>query len=170
VTLILRTMLLYTVMAPRPYFFIQEVGGDFPRFNFFKISPGEFGLSEYAGLANTLVMVWVALVLVSGIVFLRNLVRTRKADISLAFILCLLFNFILHLNYGYEPFLYSPDWAYALILFVAFGLAPFAGRRWFQAGLLIFLILLAYNQWQFFDFIFETVAPYLPQSCGACGF
>jgi hypothetical protein len=167
--LLVRTILLYTVIAPRPYFFVKEVGGTFPRFNFFKISPGNYLLSSYDGLGNILVMVWAALVLIAGIVFLRNIIRTRKVDLALAFVLCLLFNFVLHLNYGYEPFLYSPDWAYALIFFVAFGLAPFARNRWFQVGMLVFLVLLAYNQWQFFDFIFKTIAPYIIQGCGSCG-
>jgi hypothetical protein len=82
-------------------------------------------------------------------------------DISLALGLCVLFNFVLHLNYGYEPFLYSPDWAYALIFFVALSLGPLAKNRFFQSGLLVFLILLAYNQFQFFQFIFNTIAPFI---------
>ena len=96
----------------------------------------------------------------SGIFFLWNLIRTRKVDLSLAFALSLLFNFILHLSYGFEPFLYSPDWAYALIFFVGLSLAPLARNRFFQGGMLVFLILLAYNQIQFFQFILETIAPF----------
>jgi hypothetical protein len=84
-------------------------------------------------------------------------------NISLAFGLSVLFNFALHLNYGYEPFLYSPDWAYALIFFVALSLAPLAKNRFFQGGLLVFLILLANNQYQFFQFIFATIAPFIGQ-------
>jgi len=84
-------------------------------------------------------------------------------DLSLALGLCVLFNFALHLNYGYEPFLYSPDWAYALIFFVALSLGSLAKNRFFQSGLLVFLILLAYNQFQFFRFIFETIAPFIRQ-------
>ena len=94
--------------------------------------------------------------------FLWHLIRTRKSTLALAFALCILFNFLLHLNYGYEPFLYSPDWAYALIFFIALVFAPLAGNRFFQGGLFLFLIFLAYNQFQFFQFIFETVAPFLP--------
>jgi hypothetical protein len=93
--------------------------------------------------------------------FLVNLVRTRKVDLSLTFALCILFNFLLHINYGYEPFLYAPDWAYALVFFVSFALAPLAKNRAFQGGLFVFLVALAYNQMQFFQFIFETIAPYL---------
>ena len=161
VILLIRTILLYTVIAPRPYVFSEEVGGLFPRFNFFKIAPETFSYSSYDGLGNVLVLFWAILLLISGLFFLRNIIRTRKADLSLAFVLSILFNFVLHLNYGYEPFLYSPDWAYALIFFVAFSLAPLAGNRWFQGGLLVFLILLAYNQLQFFKFVFGTISLFL---------
>ena len=163
VMLLIRTILLYSVVAPPPFVFTREVGGTFPRFNFFKISPEDFQLSSYSGLGNVLVAAWAALMLIAGILFLRDLIHTRKTDISLAFVLCLLFNFLLHLFYGYEPFLYSPDWTYALVFFVALGLAPLAKYRWFQAGLFVFLILLAYNQWQFIDFIFDTVSPFISQ-------
>jgi hypothetical protein len=160
VVLLIRTILLYTVIAPRPYVFGQEVGGTFPRFNFFKVVPGTFSYSSYNGLGNVLVFAWVALLLISGIFFLWNFIRTRKADLTLALVLCILFNFILHLNYGYEPFLYSPDWAYALIFFVGLSLAPLAKNKIFQSGLLFFLVMLAYNQWRFFKFIFDVIKPY----------
>ncbi len=161
IILLVRTILLYAVIAPRPHVFTSEVGGTFPRFNFFKMSPGEFAFSNYDGLGNLLIIAWAALLLTAGIVFLWNLIRARKVDLSLAFVLSILFNFALHLNYGYEPFLYSADWTYALIFFVAFGLAPFAKYRWFQFGLFIFLALLAYNQYQFFVFIFQQISPFI---------
>jgi hypothetical protein len=163
VILLVRTTLLYSVVAPRPYVFMQEVGGTFPRFNFFKISPGEFAYSSYAGIGNVLIIAWALILFAAGVVFFWNLISTRRAGLHLAFAVCLLLNFVLHLNYGYEPFLYSPDWTYALICFVAFGLAPFAKHRWLPAGLLAFLLLLAYNQWLFFRFIFDTISPFLGQ-------
>jgi hypothetical protein len=52
VILLVRTILLYTVVAPRPYVFVQEVGGTFPRFNFFKIAPETFSYSAYNGMGN----------------------------------------------------------------------------------------------------------------------
>jgi hypothetical protein len=161
VILLLRTVLLYTVVAPHPYVFLKEVGDTFPRFNFFKIAPETFSYSSYTGLGSLLVMAWAVLLLAAGAFFLWNLVRTRKVNLSLAFGLCILFNFVLHINYGYEPFLYSPDWAYALIFFVALSLAPLAKNRFFQGGLLVFLVLLAYNQIQFIQFILGTIAPFL---------
>jgi len=160
VILLVRTILLYTVIAPGPYVFVGEVGGTFPRFNFFKVVPGTFSYSSYSGLGNLLVMTWAGLLLVSGILFLYQLIRRHQAGLGLVFVLCVLFNFILHLNYGYEPFLYSPDWAYAVIFFVAVSLAPLAEKWAFQGGLFAFLILLAYNQFHFFQFIFKTIAPF----------
>lgn len=161
VLLLVRTMFLYTIIAPKPYVFYGDVGGAFPRFNFFKIIPGTFSYSAYDGLGNILVMAWALLLLTAGIMFIVNLIRTKKIDLALTFALCLLFNFILHINYGYEPFLYSPDWAYALIFFAALALAPLAKNKFFQAALLLFLTLLAYNQIQFLKFIFETISPFI---------
>jgi len=163
VLLLVRTVLLYAVVAPRPYVFTYEVGGTFPRFNFFKIAPETFSYSSYNGLGKVLIVIWVVLLLTAIVLFLRNLIRTRKVDLSLGLGLCVLFNFALHLNYGYEPFLYSPDWTYALIFFVALSVGPLAKNRLFQGGLLVFLILLAYNQFQFFQFIFATIAPFIHQ-------
>ncbi len=161
VLLLVRTILLYAVIAPRPYVFGEEVGGTFPRFNFFKIAPETFSYSSYDGLGNGLVLFWALLLLTSSLFFFWNILRTRRVDFTLTFALCILFNFLLHVNYGYEPFLYSPDWAYALIFFVALALAPLAKNRILQGGLCIFLILLAYNQWAFFKFVFDTVDPFL---------
>jgi hypothetical protein len=160
VILLIRTILLYTVIAPKPFVFGAEVGASLSYFNFFKITPELYSYSSYNGLGNILVFTWAALLLLSGIFFLWNLIRTRKVDLCLAFVLSLLFNFILHLSYGFEPFLYSPDWAYALIFFVGLSLAPLAKNRFFQGALLVFLILLAYNQVQFFQFILDTIAPF----------
>ncbi len=108
VMLLVRTILLYTVVAPRPYVFGSEVGGTFPRFNFFKIAPETFSYSSYNGLGTLIVLAWAILLLAAGVFFLWKLILTRKVDMSLALGLCVLFNFALHLNYGYEPFLYSP--------------------------------------------------------------
>jgi hypothetical protein len=160
IVLLVRTILLYTVIAPKPFVFGKEVGAWLPYFNFFKLTPQTYAYSAYDGLGNILVFAWAGLLLLSGIFFLWNLIRTRKADLSLAFAFSLLFNFLLHLNYGFEPFLYSPDWAYALIFFVGLSLAPLARNRLFQGALFVFLILLAYNQVQLFQFILDTIAPF----------
>jgi hypothetical protein len=160
IILLIRTILLYTVIAPKPFVFGKEVGAWLPYFSFFKLTPHLYSYSSYDGLGSVLVYAWAALLLLSGIFFLWKLIRTRKVDLSLAFALSLLFNFVLHISYGFEPILYSPDWAYALVFFVGISLAPLAGNRFFQAALLLFLILLAWNQFHFFQFVLDTIAPF----------
>ena len=159
--LMLRTMMLYTVIAPRPYVFTDEVGGTFPRFNFFRIAPGEYAYSSYEGPAQGLVILWAGTCLLAFVFYLRTVQRTGSPGIQGGLLLCLAFNFVLHLFYGYEPFLYSPDWAYALILFVALSFSAFAARRSMQAGLMGFVLLLAWNQWQFLALVVAAVRPYL---------
>lgn len=161
VVLLIRTIFLYTVVAPQPYVFTTEVGGTFPRFNFFKIAPEIFSYSSYHGWTNLLIIVWAIILFLAGLLFLIDLFRTRKIDIRLSFIFCILFNFILHLYYGYEPFLYSPDWAYALIFFVGVSFSRFSTHKIFQVGLTIFLLFLLINQWQFFNYIFTVIAPFM---------
>ena len=160
IILLIRTVLLYTVIAPKPFVFGKEVGAWLPYFNFFKITPEVYSYSSYNGLGNILVYAWAALLLLSGVFFLWNLLHTRKVDLSLAFALSLLFNFILHIAYGFEPILYSPDWAYALIFFMGISLMPLGRNRFFQGAMLLFLILLAYNQVHFFQFVLDTIAPF----------
>jgi hypothetical protein len=87
-------------------------------------------------------------------------VRTRKLPVGAAFPLVLLFNFLLHLGYGYEPFLYSADWTYALLLFVAASLSELGRRWWFQLGLAVFLGLLMFNQWGFLQTMLQSIAPF----------
>jgi hypothetical protein len=164
IVLLVRTILLYTTVAPKLFVFGHEVGAWLPYFNFFRLTPQLYSYSAYDGLGTILIFAWATLLFLSGVFFLWNLVRNRKVDLALAFALCLLFNFLLHIGYGFEAFLYSPDWAYALIFFVGLSLAPLAKNRVFQAALLVFLILLAYNQFHFFQFILDTIAPFYGRS------
>jgi hypothetical protein len=157
---LIRTLFFYNVIAPKVFVLTQEVGATIPEFRCYKISPGTFHQTNYDGLGQILVAVWALMIVISGLVFLWKLVRERKLELPLALILCLLFNFAIHVNYGQELFLYSPDWTYALILFAAYGLSPFAKNRFFQVGMFVFLILLAFNQWQFMSIILNSLEEY----------
>ena len=76
--------------------------------------------------------------------FFENL---KKEDnrFTFAFILILLFNFLLHLRYGKDLFLYSTNWTYAIILFLGLAWKEVADKRWFQIVLLVFVALLLVN-------------------------
>ena len=118
--LLARTFLLYSIIAPMPFVLLDEIGGNFPSFQFFKIAKlnSVYLYSEYNGIGNILVIIWILLVMIASVNFLKNLFTTRKLNLSLAFILCLIFNFALHFFYGEDPFLYATNWTYALIFFV----------------------------------------------------
>ncbi len=161
ILLLERTMVLYTVIAPSVFALDDEVGATIPQFSFYRVTPGTLAQSKYDGIADILVPIWMLMLLVSAGVILWKMIQTRRVDMPLALVLCLTFNFALHLIYGKEPFLYSPNWAYALILLIAYGLEPFSRNKFFQAGFLIFLALLAYNQWQFFAFVLDALGPFL---------
>lgn len=161
---LVRTLLLYSVAAPKVFILTTEVGSTIPEFRFYKISIGTFHQTSYDGLGQILIIIWALMLAVAGIVFLWRLIRTRKLELSFALGLCILFNFLIHVNYGQEFFLYTPDWAYALILFVAFGLSPFAKNRFFQLGMFVFLIMLAYNQWQFMNTIIHALEEFMLQT------
>jgi hypothetical protein len=156
-----RTVFLYTIVAPTVFVLRDEVGSTIPEFRFFKITPGTFSYSGYESLGTALILIWGIMLLTAGLMFLWSLIRTRKAGLALAFALCILFNIVLHIDYGQELFLYSPDWAFALIFFVAFGLAPFRENRIFQVGMFVFLLMLAVNQWQFMNVIIKALLPYM---------
>ena len=160
VMMLARNILLYSIVAPRPFILTKEVGGTFPRFNFFQLTPGNYSFSSYEGLGKVLILTWAVLLAAAALAFLWRSVRSRRLDLSAAFPLVILFNFILHLGYGYEPFLYSADWTYALVLFVAVSLSSLGKRRWFQAGLGIFVGLLMWNQWRFLHTILEAITPF----------
>ena len=158
--LLVRNIFLYDIVAPKPFILTTEVGGVFPRFNFFKLIPGNFSYSSYDGLGKLLILAWIILLAAAGLAFLWTLIRTRKLDLTVAFPLVILFNFALHMTYGYEPFLYAADWTYALVLFVGASLSNFGRQRWFQIFLLAFIALLMVNQWGFIQTMLEAIAPF----------
>jgi hypothetical protein len=138
---ILRVMFLHSIVAPDPLILEEEI--PFLKVWIFKANPMQ--LSEYNTWFDTvLAFAWLGLLLAGGFLFLKG---WRKQDNRFphAFILILLFNFLLHLRYGKDIFLYSTNWTYAIVLFLAFAWKELAGKRWFQIILLVFLALLMAN-------------------------
>jgi len=158
--LLLRNIFLYGIVAPKPFILTTEVGSTFPRFNFYKLAPGNFSYSSYEGVGKLLILAWGLLIVAAAAAFVWKIFRTRKLDLTAAFPLVLIFNFSLHMTYGSEPFLYAANWTYALLLFVAASLSDFGRRRWFQIFLWVFLVLLMINQWGFIQTILSAIAPF----------
>lgn len=161
INLIARAIPLYGVVAPTPFVLMEELGMDVPNFRTYQILLGEFHVAGYRGLADVTAKFWLVILGVAGILFLVDLLKSRRQVLlPLSLLLCLGFNFGLHVVYGDDPMLYSPDWVYALVLFVGLVLAKWADRLWMQLGLLVFLILLVITNLGLIHQILAVSAPF----------
>ena len=136
-----RVMGFHSVVAPDPLILQEEI--PFRKVWIFKADP--LRVSEYnTPLGLVTAFFWSMLLILGGYLFLKNL--RKEADlISIALILIILFNFALHLRYGKDVFLYSTNWTYAFVLFLALVWKELSNKRWFQTLLLVFLVLLLVN-------------------------
>lgn len=142
-SLIVRAILLYGIVAPKPFILTKELGANFPNFRTFQITIGEFHVAGYTGLADITVKFWMIILMAAGILFILNFLRSPKqALFSMGLVLCLGFSLVLHTVYGDDPLLYSPNWVYALVLFVALSLQKWADRKWLQITMIVFLALM----------------------------
>jgi len=157
-----RAISLFSVVAPRPLILREETGCNFPcSMVYYYTSRGEYFISSYVGFGNIVVYVWFFLMLIAGGWFIVKFFRSPRSSVSsLALLINILFNFILHMNYGDDPMLYSPDWTYALVFFFGISYEDIAGKRWFQAILLTFLVGLAINNLDLFRRILDGIAPF----------
>jgi len=163
-SLIARAIPLYGIVAPTPFILTQELGMDVPNFRTYQILLGEFHVASYRGLADITVKFWIIILAIAGILFILDLFRSPKQVLfPLSLLLCAGFSFIFHIVYGDDPLLYSPNWVYALVLFVALALQRWADRRWLQLMLIVFLILLMNTNLKLIHQIMEVSAPFYGQ-------
>jgi hypothetical protein len=157
--LLIRVMALHSIVAPNPL--IIDDGFPFVKTWMFRaaIDNDPMMLATYNTPFNsTLAYFWMGLIILGGFLFLKNFFK-QDNRFFLTFLLILLFNFILHLKYGMDVFLYSANWTYTIVLFLALAWKEFANQRWFQILLLIFVILLVINNSQILITMLETSAP-----------
>ncbi|HLO13645.1 MAG TPA: hypothetical protein VK206_02375 [Anaerolineales bacterium] len=159
--LTVRAILLYGIVAPTPFILTKEIGMDVPNFRTYQILLGEFHVASYHGLADVTVKFWIMILATAGILFILNLVKLPKQELfPLGLIVCLGFSLMLHLVYGDDPMLYSPNWVYALVLFVGLALEKWSNHRWLQISLIIFLVMLMATNLGLIYQIMEVSAPF----------
>jgi hypothetical protein len=158
---IFRNITLFSVIAPRPLILLEEIGCTFPCFNTIRYFRGAYLYASYIGFGSLLARVWFVMLVIAGGIFAWKLFKSpRDSALQTALLLNLLFNFILHMNYGDDPLLYSPDWTYALVLFFGMSFQTLADKKWLQIILLIFLTAVMFNNMELFRTILEAVLPY----------
>jgi hypothetical protein len=154
-----RSILLYGVVGPEPLDVISEKP-PFPTIDMktFDVRTGR--LASYKGLANLPLISWMFLLAGGFLMFVKNIRTSKHTSLMLGLLGVLAFNFLMHLFYGTELFLYTSYWVYALVLFVALALSDFADKTWFQWTLaLIVLVLMVNNCWFIFT-IQQALAPF----------
>jgi hypothetical protein len=143
-----RVMFLHSVVAPEPL--VIRDGFPFPKLWLFRasIQKEPMHIASYeTWFGSSVAYAWFGLLLLGGVLFLKNLFK-QDNRYFFTFILTVLFNFGLYLQYGKDVFLYSTNWTYAIILFLALAWRELAEQRWFQIVLLLFITGLLINNAQ----------------------
>lgn len=150
-----RAFFFHNVAAPSPIFYDKDI--PFIQFRFFKPEIDE--ISRYdLPIQDVTSWMWLGLLIFGGALFLLNLKKNPHLRLSIALMGCMALNMGLHLRYGKELFLYTPNWTYALILFLGLAWQRFHDQRWFQVLLLVFLSLLIWNNGILLQTILEVLA------------
>ncbi|MBC7875783.1 MAG: hypothetical protein H7Y59_01315 [Anaerolineales bacterium] len=140
-----RVIFLHSIVAPEPLITKDEI--PFLKVWMFQttLRREPMRIAQYEGwFASTIIYFWLAFMVLGGVLFLKNLSR-RENGFSFAFILTIAFYFVLHMRYGRDVFLYSANWTYALVLFLALAWQELSSKRGFQVALLCFILLLLFN-------------------------
>lgn len=158
-TYLARVMALNSFVAPQPITIDDDFV--FTKIWMFRasIKKEPMQLATYdTPLGNGLAFAWAGLLLLGAAMFLRNITK-RYDGYSVAFIVTLLFYFLLHLSYGKDVFLYAANWTYAIALFLALAWRDLADKRWFQVLLLVFVLLLFMNNAGLLKTMLEVTSP-----------
>jgi len=156
---LLRTMLLYGIVGPTP---VEVVAHKDPRPTLdLKTLDLRSGVSaSYDGASNATLAGWLALLAAAVVMGARKLKKLQGTGLLIGLGGSLLFNFLFHMWYGTEMFLYSPYWTCTLILLIALALSDIAEKRWFEYALASLLVLVLVNNVGFIAIVFRAVAPF----------
>ncbi len=155
-----RVVFLYGVVAPKPLERVDSKNRD-PIITYETFNYKDLFYAWYHGLAYAPLGLWLTLLAGSLIYFFKNLRSSIHTPLMLGLLASVAFNFLLHMNYGTELFLYSPYWTYLLIFFVALAFAELAERRWVEVVLAVFVLMLMVNNGWFILVILRGLNPYL---------
>ncbi|HCR70826.1 MAG TPA: hypothetical protein DIW23_05235 [Anaerolineae bacterium] len=141
---LVRVMAFNSFVAPYPILFKEDI--PFIKiWMFLATTKGELRVAEYKdSFSSFVVYLWAGFMLLGIVLFLKNIFK-QDNRFQFAFILITLFSFALHMRYGRDVFLYSSNWTYAIILFLALAWKELANKLWFQITLLVFIFLLLIN-------------------------
>jgi hypothetical protein len=151
--LVTEDIFIYNIAAPQPSLSIRN---DIPRFNFL---PGT--IQNYSWFGWPAVILWIATLILALIYFLTHNYPAKYNGLLIALLACLIFNFMLHVGYGFEPFLYTSNWTYAIVLMITVILQNAAKRTWFIFMLLFLVMSILLNNMWFLYLVARQASEYL---------
>jgi len=154
-----RSILLYGIVAPDVIESISEKP-PFPTIDLKTFDVRTKAIASYRGLSNLPLVLWLILLAGAFFMFIKTWRTSKHTPLMLGLFGALTFNFVMHLFYGTELFLYTSYWVYAFVLFVALAFSDFAEKTWLQWGLAVFLLILVVNNFNFIHGILRTLAPF----------
>jgi hypothetical protein len=154
-----RSILLYGIVAPDVIESISEKP-PFPTIDLKTFDVRTQTLASYRGLANLPLALWLILLAGAFFLFIKTLRTSTHTPLMWGLLGVLGFNFLMHLFYGTELFLYTSYWVYAFVLFVALAYSSLAEKTWLQWALAIILLTLMINNFAFIFSIFQSLAPF----------
>jgi hypothetical protein len=158
-----KDLFLHNIAAPKPMHKIEEEDNrlPFPRFNFAYFHPTlvEYRQHRYGPPAIGL---WTILLVGAFASFLIQNKKSPHLKVQLTAIVLFGFNFLLHLDYGFEPFLYTPNWTYLTVIFVALSLAYTFRYKAMQFLLFASLLALTINNIVFLRILADIIQPLFP--------
>ncbi|HMV28851.1 MAG TPA: hypothetical protein PKE23_05665, partial [Anaerolineales bacterium] len=154
-----RSILLYGIVAPDVIESISEKP-PFPTIDLKTFDVRTKAIASYRGLSNLPLVLWLILLAGAFFMFVKTWRTSKYAPLMLGLLGALGFNFLMHLFYGTELFLYTSYWVYAFVLFIALALSDLAEKTWLEWGLGIILLTLMVNNFHFIFSIFQSLAPF----------
>jgi hypothetical protein len=158
-TVVARSTLLYGILGPTPIEAISDKP-PFPTIDLKTFDVRTGGFAPYRGIAKLPVILWLALLAGSLLMFVKNFRTSAHTPLLLGLLGAFGFNVLLHLFYGTELFLYSSYWVYALVFFCGLALSNFADNTWFQWGLAIIVLAVMVNNAWFIFAVQQALAPF----------
>jgi len=147
---------LFNIVAPEPIISYHDI--PFSQFRFHRAESGQ--LAEYRTPLQLATAWFWLLLLATAAISSPRILKSPNLRFALAFLSCVALNIALHVRYGKELFLYSPNWTYALVLFLSLAWEKLLPRPWFRMLFLIFLFLLMINNLFLLRTLMTVSAPY----------
>ena len=154
-----RSIFFYGIVGPKPLEVVSEKP-PFPTIDIKTFDVRSHSLASYKGFSNLPLALWMLMLFGAFVIFVKGFRASKHTPLMLGLLGAIGFNFLMHLFYGTELFLYTPYWVYAFVLFIALSLSGFAEKVWFQWILAITVFALMLNNLGFIAAIFRALSPF----------